>query len=171
MLFRSLEVLARQLLRRYGVVFRRLLEREAVLPPWRDLIRVYWRLEARGEIRGGRFVGGFSGEQFALPDAVGLLRGVRRAHTTGELVSISGADPLNLVGIITPGSPVPAIVTNRVLFRDGVAVAVSEAGGKKERFLVEVSPEEARELRSALIRRRVSPLVRRYLGKSRSGAA
>jgi ATP-dependent Lhr-like helicase len=147
------------------------LEREAILPPWRDLIRVFWRLEARGEIRGGRFVGGFSGEQFALPEAVGLLRGIRRSDGSGELVSVSGADPLNLVGILTPGSAVPALASNRILFRAGVPVAVSEGGGKKERFLVDVTPDEARELRNALIRRRVSPLVRRYLGKSRSGAA
>jgi ATP-dependent Lhr-like helicase len=167
----ALESLARQLLRRYGVVFRRMLEREAILPPWRELLRVFWRLEARGDIRGGRFVAGFSGEQFALPEAVGLLRGVRRAPAGGELVSISGADPLNLIGIVTPGSAVPALATNRILFRDGVPVAVSEGSGKKQRFLVEVTPEEAIVLRSALIRRKVSPLVRRYLGKSRSGAA
>jgi ATP-dependent Lhr-like helicase len=167
----AVEALARQLLRRYGVVFRRLLEREAILPPWRDLIRVFWRLEARGEIRGGRFLGGFSGEQFALPEAIGLLRGVRRTHDQSELVAVSGADPLNLIGIITPGETVPALTTNRVLFRDGVPVAVSEGRGQKERLLVEATPEEALELRRALIRRRTSPLVRRYLGKSRSGAA
>jgi ATP-dependent Lhr-like helicase len=167
----AIETLARQLLKRYGVVFRRMLEREAILPPWRDLIRVFWRLEARGEIRGGRFVGGFSGQQFALPEAVGLLRGVRRAHTETELVAVSGADPLNLIGIVTPGPTVPALASNRVLFRDGVPVAVSEGGGRKEQILVDATPEEARELRNALVRRRVSPLVRRYLGKSRSGAA
>ncbi|MBI4501433.1 MAG: hypothetical protein HY700_09760 [Gemmatimonadetes bacterium] len=167
----AVEALARQLLRRYGVVFRRLLEREAILPPWRDLIRVYWRLEARGEIRGGRFVGGFSGEQFALPEAVGLLRGVRRGQGEGELVAVSGADPLNLIGIITPGASVPAVTTNRILFRDGVPVAVSEGHGRKEQLLVDATPEEARALRAALVRRRTSPLVRRYLGKSRSGAA
>ena len=95
----------RTLLRRYGVVFWRLLEREAAwLPPWRDLLRVYRRLEARGEIRGGRFVAGFSGEQFALPEAIGTLREVRRQPDADELVSLSGADPLNLVGILTPGA-------------------------------------------------------------------
>jgi ATP-dependent Lhr-like helicase len=167
----AVETLARQLLKRYGVVFRRMLEREAILPPWRDLIRVFWRLEARGEIRGGRFVGGFSGQQFALPEAVGLLRGVRRAHSDVELVAVSGADPLNLIGIVTPGPTVPALASNRVLFRDGVPVAVSEGGGRKEQILVDATPEEARELRDALVRRRIAPLVRRYLGKSRSGAA
>ena len=99
----AVEHVARTLLRRYGVVFWRLLEREAAwLPPWRDLLRVFRRLEARGEIRGGRFVAGFAGEQFALPEAVGALREVRRRPQTGDLVSISGADPLNLVGILTP---------------------------------------------------------------------
>ena len=98
------EHIARSLLARYGVVFWRLLEREAVwLPPWRELLRVYRRLEARGEIRGGRFVAGFSGEQFALPEAVGTLRALRRKEGSGAWVSVSGADPLNLAGIILPG--------------------------------------------------------------------
>src|SRR5439155_78888 len=83
-------------------VFRRLVTRETLLTPWRDILRVYRRLEARGEIRGGRFVGGFSGEQYALPEAVGLLRSVRREEPRGDLVALSGADPLNLVGIVTP---------------------------------------------------------------------
>ena len=100
----AVEHVARRLLLRYGVVFWRLLEREADwLPPWRDLLRVYRKLEARGEIRGGRFVAGFSGEQFALPDAVGMLREVRRQPASDAWVSLSGADPLNLVGILTPG--------------------------------------------------------------------
>ena len=95
------EHIARALLRRYGVVFWRMLEREAPwLPPWRELLRVYRRLEARGEIRGGRFVAGFAGEQFALPEAIGLLRAIRRKPPSDALVSLSGADPLNLVGIL-----------------------------------------------------------------------
>ena len=110
----ALETLAWILLRRYGVVLRRLLEQEE-LPPWRDLLRVYRKLEARGEIRGGRFVAGFSGEQFALPEAVGLLRSVRRKPGTGVLVSVSAADPLNLVGIITPGSRVLPVAVVRGL--------------------------------------------------------
>ena len=123
----ALETLAWILLRRYGVVFRRLLEQEE-LPAWRDLLRVYRKLEARGEIRGGRFVGGFSGEQFALPEAVGLLRAIRRQQPTGMLVSVSAADPLNLVGIVTPGSRVLRVAANRVLYSDGVPVAIREAG-------------------------------------------
>jgi len=144
-------------------------QRESLLAPWRDILRVYRRLEARGEIRGGRFVGGFSGEQYALPEAIGLLRTVRREPGAGDLIAVSGADPLNLVGILTPGDPVPALAGNRVLYRDGVPVAVKEGAGSGERFLVEVSPEERELLRTALVRRRPAPMVRAYLGKSRAG--
>jgi ATP-dependent Lhr-like helicase len=163
------EAVAWQLVRRYGVVFRRLVAREALLAPWRDVLRAFRRLEARGDIRGGRFVGGFSGEQYALAEAVGLLRAARRDEGRGELVAISGADPLNLAGIITPGEPVAAVSGNRVLYRDGVPVAVKEGEGKKERFLVDVSPEERQRLSTALVRQRAAPLVRAYLGKQRTG--
>jgi ATP-dependent Lhr-like helicase len=162
------EAIAWQLLRRYGVVFRRLVQRETLLAPWRDILRVYRRLEARGEIRGGRFVGGFSGEQYALPEAIGLLRSTRREQAVDELIAVSGADPLNLVGILTPDDAVPAITTNRVLYRDGVPIVVKEGDGK-ERFLVDVPAEERDMLRGALLRRRPAPLVRTYLGKSKAG--
>ncbi|MFQ5937240.1 MAG: helicase-related protein, partial [Acidiferrobacterales bacterium] len=105
----AIEFLARTLLRRYGVVLKRVIERETTLPPWRELLRIYRRLEARGEIRGGRFVAGFSGEQYALPEAVGTLREIRRKREPGRFVSLSAADPLNLMGIITPGQRVPAL--------------------------------------------------------------
>ena len=162
------EAIAWQLLRRYGVVFRRLVQRETLLAPWREILRVYRRLEARGEIRGGRFVGGFSGEQYALPEAIGLLRSTRREHGGGgdELIAVSGADPLNLVGILTPGDAVPAITTNRVLYRDGVPIVVKD--GEGERFLGDVAAEERDILRGALLRRRPAPLVRTYLGKSKA---
>jgi ATP-dependent Lhr-like helicase len=163
------EAIAWQLLRRYGVVFRRLVQRETLLAPWRDILRVYRRLEARGEIRGGRFVGGFSGEQYALPEAIGLLRSTRREQQEGELIAVSGADPLNLVGILTPDDAVPAIATNRILYRDGVPIVVKEGEGKSERFLVDVPAEERDILRGALLRRRPAPLVRAYLGKSKAG--
>jgi len=164
------EAVAWQLLRRYGVMFRRLATRETLLAPWRDILRAYRRLEARGEIRGGRFVGGFSGEQYALPEAVGLLRNVRRDEPTGELVAVSGADPLNLAGIITPGDVVPGLATNRILYRDGIPVAVREGAGSGERYLVDATSDERERLKSALVRGRVAPLVRAYLGKSRPGA-
>jgi ATP-dependent Lhr-like helicase len=128
------EHVAQALLRRYGVVFWRLLAREAgALPPWRDLLRVYRRLEACGEIRGGRFVAGFSGEQYALPEAVGHLREARRRPASGEWVSLSAADPLNLIGVLTPGAKLAALTGNRLLYCDGLPVAAL-AGGKIEFF-------------------------------------
>ena len=122
-----LEQQARALLARYGVVFRRLVDREAG-PPWRELARVLRRLEARGEVRGGRFVQGLTGEQFALPEAVTALRKARTAATPDQLVSLHAADPLNLLGSVLPGPRVPAAGRNRVVLRDGVPVAVLEAG-------------------------------------------
>ena len=125
-----LEYVAMTLLRRYGVMFWRLLEREAAwLPSWRELLPVYHRLEARGDIRGGRFVAGFSGEQFALPEAIPLLRQVRRREHDGGQVCISGVDPLNLCGILLPGDKVQALAGNRILFRNGVPAATM-IGGK-----------------------------------------
>ncbi len=125
----TLEHVAMTLLRRYGVMFWRLLEREAAwLPSWRELLPVYHRLEARGEIRGGRFVAGFSGEQFALPEAIALLRSVRRRASDASLVCISGVDPLNLCGTLLPGEKVPALTGNRILFCDGLPVATIVAG-------------------------------------------
>jgi ATP-dependent Lhr-like helicase len=122
------EAVARTLLKRYGVVFRTLLQREGELPPWRELVRVYRRLEARGEIRGGRFVAGFGGEQFALPEAAGRLRAVRKTGKIDELVVLSAADPLNLVGILTPHGRVAATHRNRILMKDGLPIAALEAG-------------------------------------------
>jgi ATP-dependent Lhr-like helicase len=123
----ALEKLARVLLRRYGVVFRRLLERESFPTSWYELGRIYRRLEARGEIRGGYFVGGISGEQFALPEAIGLLRSIRKSSSDRELTTLSAADPLNLQGILTPGTRIPAFTANRILFRDGLPAAALES--------------------------------------------
>ena len=147
------------LLRRYGVVFWRLLQREAAwLPAWRDLLRVLRRLEARGDIRGGRFVAGVSGEQFALSEAVAMLRETRRAEASGTLVSVSGADPLNLIGVITPGAKVPALLSNRVLYRDGVAIATLVAG--EIEWIEKLEPAEARAAEALLVQRQVgSPLL------------
>ena len=159
---REIERYARILLRRYGVVFHKLLTREPFSVPWRELLMVYRRLEARGEIRGGRFVAGVTGEQFALPEAVVSLRAIRRENATGNLVAISAADPLNLIGIVTPGERIPALARNRMLFEDGVPIAVLESG--ETRFRKELGPEEQHVVKSALVRRSVSPSLRLYLG-------
>ncbi len=160
----TIEVVARKLLQRYGVVFRKILDRESISVPWRDLLRVYRRLEARGEIRGGRFVGGFSGEQFASAEAVQLLRSIRRAPVEDSMISISAADPLNLIGVITPGPRLSPSASNRVLYRDGVPIAVMEA--KEIRFLVEMSAADQWKGRNALLRRNVPPKVRTYLNQT-----
>ncbi|MGH8042832.1 MAG: Lhr family helicase, partial [Rudaea sp.] len=125
----NVEYFARTLLKRYGVVCWRLLAREAAwLPPWRELLRTFQRLEARGEIRGGRFIAGLSGEQFALPEAIGLLRSVRQKPHNGTLVAVCGADPLNLVGNLVAGANIPALTGTRVLYRDGAPTATLVAG-------------------------------------------
>lgn len=140
--------LAGVLLRRYGVVCRRVLEREPLLPPWRELLYAFRRMEARGEARGGRFVEGLSGEQFALPEAVGALREARRNESM-ELVMLSAADPLNLVGIVTPGPRLPAIPGHRLLLRNGVPIAVRR--GKLTEFLKDVPSAEEWALRRRLM--------------------
>jgi ATP-dependent Lhr-like helicase len=149
------------LLRRWGVVFRRILDREGDLPPWYSLLRVYRRLEAQGRIRGGRFIAGFAGEQYALPEAVTALRKARGQTKTGELISISAADPLNLVGILTPGHRIPATPKNRILFRDGIPIAFRE--GSETHFL-EDPADERWALTQALRRQTVPRAVRAYLG-------
>jgi ATP-dependent Lhr-like helicase len=152
----AVETLAWTLLRRYGVVFRRLLARETVAAPWRELVRVYRRLEARGEIRGGRFVSGMSGEQFALPDAVVRLREVRRTPPDGRLITISSADPLNLAGIVTTGDRVRVTGRNRIVYRDGIPLAAKE--GEVVRELAWLEPSIAAEVSRALGTRRVHAL-------------
>ena len=147
----AIEHIARALLRRYGVVFWKLLEREAPwLPPWRELSRVYQRLEARGEIRGGRFVEGLVGEQFALPEAIAPLRAVRSRADDGELVCLSGSDPLNLVGTVLVGDKVPALAGSRVLYRDGMPIAALVGG--KPAALIELSAAEWQGARAVLLR-------------------
>ncbi len=118
----AVEVQAAALLRRYGIVFRRLLAREPHVAPWRELVAVFRRLEARGEIRGGRFVHGMSGEQFALPEAVTAAREIGKTSSAGQDVVVCGADPLNLAGIIDAGERVPAVASARIVWRDGCAV-------------------------------------------------
>ncbi len=155
------EEVAWTLLKRYGVVFKRLLEREGVAIPWRVLLRIYHRFEARGDIRGGRFVAGISGEQFAVPEAIGMLRAIRRAGPQESLISISAADPLNLVGIILPGTRITAHTGNRILYQDGAPIASFESG--ETHFLVELSRAMEWKAKSALMRKATRPELRTYL--------
>lgn len=155
------EEVAWALLKRYGVVFKRLLEREGIVLPWRVLLRFYHRLEARGDIRGGRFVAGISGEQFALPEAIGMLRAIRRAGPQESLISVSAADPLNLVGIIIPGSRITAHTSNRILYQDGAPIASFESG--ETHFLVELSRTMEWKAKAALMRKATRPELRSYL--------
>jgi len=154
----ALEAYASLLLRRYGVVVRRLLLRESSPPPWRELVRVFRRLEDRGEIRGGRFVSGRSGEQFALPDAVAALRETRRRPTEGDVVIVAATDPLNLVGILTPGPRVPAVLGARVALRDGKPLS-AWSGGKWLRF-----GDGSEALDGRVLRRPLSPSLAVHYG-------
>jgi len=147
----ALEHVARVLLRRHGLVCWRLLEREADwLPPWRDLVRVYRRMEASGELRGGRFVAGLAGEQYALPEAVAALRAIRKRPADGEWIVVAASDPLNLVGTLLPGEKLPRQSGARLLLRDGVAVA--RKLGQQVDLLVPLAPREADEARQRLLR-------------------
>jgi ATP-dependent Lhr-like helicase len=154
----TIEHICRTLLARWGVVFWKLIDREANwLPPWRELLMCLRRLEARGEIRGGRFVAGFSGEQFALPEAIGPLREARRKPQANEYVSLSAADPLNLIGILTPGARIPSLTGNRVLYSDGVPVAALIGGETK--FSEELPPEEQWRAQNLLLGRKDSSVA------------
>jgi ATP-dependent Lhr-like helicase len=148
----AIELQAWTLLRRYGVVFRRLLARETNAAMWRELARVYRRLEARGEIRGGRFVTGMSGEQFALPDAVERLREIRRTAADGGVVAICAADPLNLTGIVTAGERIRTAVRTRIVYRDGVPIAVAD--GETVRELVPIEPSLVADVQREMQTRR-----------------
>ena len=159
---------ARALLRRYGVVFRRIIERESLKVSWLELLRVYRRLEAQGEIRGGYFVSGVSGEQFARPEAIGLMRNIRRAAGSGRpsgvtrrLTAISGADPLNLAGILAPGPRIAAIAAHRILLNDGLPTAALKAGQ-----IVPLGPEmqESDQIERTLRVGVMSPDLRPYYG-------
>jgi len=145
----DIEHVARALLRRYGMICWRLLEREAQwLPPWRELVRVYQRLEARGEVRGGRFVTGLPGEQFALPEAVAAMRKVRREAKDDQWIAIAATDPANLLGTLLPGDKVARVPGNRVLYRDGVPIAALVAG--EVVFIEAMSNDEQQKATRAL---------------------
>jgi ATP-dependent Lhr-like helicase len=158
----AVHALAWTLLARYGVVFRRVLARESSGVPWRDLARVYRTLEARGEIRGGRFVSGMSGEQFALPDAVDRLRELRRSGPDEALMTISAADPLNLTGIITGAERLRTAAGNRIVYRNGVPVAALE--GDMLRTFGEIDPSIAADVAAAAAGRRV-PVLSGFVGR------
>jgi ATP-dependent Lhr-like helicase len=158
----AMRALAWTLLGRYGVVFRRVLTRETNGVPWRDLARVYRILEARGEIRGGRFVSGMSGEQFALPAAVDRLRELRRSGPDGVLAAISAADPLNLTGIITGAERLRTAAGNRIVYRDGVPVAAME--GDMLRTFGHIDPAIAADVAAAAAGRRV-PVFSGFVGR------
>lgn len=160
----DIETVAWALLRRYGILFRKLAERENLAPPWRDLVRTLRTLEARGQIRGGRFVEGYYGEQFGLPEAIVELRNVKKENKKDVLISISAADPLNLTGIMTPGRRIPAYSGNRILYRDGVPIAMREAN--EIQFLVEPEADKKWALQNALIQHEIAPRLRKYLGKA-----
>ena len=159
----EIELQARVLLRRYGVVCRRVLAREPNAQPWRVLARVYRTLEARGEIRGGRFVAGLAGEQFASPEAVERIREIRRTPHNDQVLVISAADPLNLAGIVTAGDRVPAVAATRLAYRNGVPVAVLE--GDYIRPLADIPPSIAADVASALTGRRMPPIVSGFVGR------
>ena len=146
----AVEHIAHILLKRYGVVFRAILLREENIPSWRELLYVYRRMEARGELRGGRFIQGFAGEHYALPEAVSTLRKIRKQPAQGELLNISAADPLNLCGIITPGNKVAALAKNRILFRDGIPLAISEHN--KVTFLQSIEPDQEWQFKNNLLK-------------------
>jgi ATP-dependent Lhr-like helicase len=158
----AVEAQALGFLRRYGIVFRRIVAREANAAPWRELTRVYRRLEARGEIRGGRFVAGMSGEQFASKEAVERLREIRRQKPDGAVVVISAADPLNLTGILMSNERVRAIAGHRIAWRDGIAVSVME--GDSLRPLAELPDDIALQAAAALAGRRVN-VASGYVGR------
>jgi ATP-dependent Lhr-like helicase len=157
----AIETQARTLLRRYGIIFRRMLTREPNAAPWRELARVYRRLEARGEIRGGRFVHGMSGEQFALPEAIERLREIRRDAATSATIIISAADPLNLTGILSSDERIRAVAGTRIAYRDGIAVSVME--GEYLRPLVELDAGASMTIATALAGRRV-PVSSGFVG-------
>ncbi|HEY5774897.1 MAG TPA: hypothetical protein VIS57_02325, partial [Xanthomonadales bacterium] len=144
-----LAVICQSLLRRYGVVFRAVIQRETLLPPWRELLQYLRRMEDRGEVRGGRFVDGFSGEQFALPEALGLLRQPAESRDKPVFSVISACDPLNLGGLIVPGARTPATIANRILLENGLPVA--RALGEDLEEFPGISAQARREARPRLL--------------------
>jgi ATP-dependent Lhr-like helicase len=159
----AIETQAKALLKRYGIVFRRLLARETNSATWRNLTAVYRRLEARGEIRGGRFVSGMSGEQFALPEAVERMREIRRSGRDERLIAISAVDPLNLTGILTSDERVRALTSSRLVYQNGIVLAAME--GDYLRPLAEISESAAAGIATALSGRSLPALTSGFVGR------
>ncbi len=150
-------------LKRWGVLFKQVLEKEVFSPPWRILVQALRRMELKGEIRGGRFVAGAIGEQFALPETVDRLRQISKEKKRSQLLVLAASDPLNMLGIILPGKKVARVSGNRVLYRDGIPIALLEA--KEIKYLADIGDGDI-EIQQALIRRTFPPALRAYLGKS-----
>jgi len=166
----QLERLAHIYLQRWGVLFRKVLERETFAPPWRLLLKVLRRLELQGALRGGRFIAGIGGEQFAYADTVDALRRVGRQQTpepgddgASDYVSLAAADPLNLLSLMVPDSRLPRLANNRVLFGDGVPLAMLQ--GSEVSFIRTVAAEEQWKLQQLLLQRQFPPRLRSYLGR------
>jgi ATP-dependent Lhr-like helicase len=163
----QLERLAVIYLQRWGVIFRKVLEREPFAPPWRILLKVLRKMELKGVLRGGRFVVGIGGEQFAFSETVDALRSMAKKQTqsasSGEYVSIAAADPLNLLGIIIPDTKLARLVNNRVLYRDGIPVATLQGGDVT--FLTTIASDQQWRLKQLLLKKNFPPRLRSYLGK------
>ena len=162
----QLERLIHIYLQRWGVLFRKILEREIIAPPWRELLRVLRRMELQGNVRGGRFIAGVSGEQFAYSDTVDGIRKIsrqRRNEREQEYVTLAAADPLNLLGLLSPDSRLPRLASNRVLYGDGVPLAVLQAN--QASFLKDIPADRQWKLQQLLLQRRFPPRLRSYLGK------
>ncbi|MCI0666767.1 MAG: DEAD/DEAH box helicase [Methylococcaceae bacterium] len=157
-----LEELALIFLRRYGILFRQILAREPLTPPWGDLLPVLRRMEACGRLRGGRFVAGQNGEQFALPEALESLRKIPKARDPSEWITINASDPLNLLGIVLPGPRISAHPHHRIVFQSGIPVAYR--AGRETQFLQAVNEPDQWEIKQRLIRNTRSPLLRSYVG-------
>lgn len=162
----ELVTIVQTLLRRYGVVFKRVLERESGLPPWRYLLWALRRMEARGEVRGGRFVQGFSGEQFALPEAIAPLRKAAKRENTSEVISINASDPLNLAGIILPGLRISALLANQIAFLDGEVAGVRL--GEEVKIIANVTPGIETRIRTALVKQAPATMPSRRSLRNRS---
>lgn len=162
----ELNTIIMSLLRRYGVVFKKLLERETALPPWRYILWALRRMEARGEVRGGRFVQGFSGEQFALPEAVESLRRAARSEENNEVVSVNACDPLNLVGIILPGLRIPSLLANQIAYVNGEVAGIRL--GDEVKLFKDLSPGLETRVRTALVKQKPAKMPSRNNLRMRS---